>query len=443
MPQAVARKPLNLLEMLARNPRGWGMSGAASPEEGVADPNMLDRGRNALRAFGPVAEMVAPNLLQMATNPRGTVQAQGEEFATEAPFMVAGPPGRVGRMGLTAARAIGLPAMLGLTAAPTAAGAKERKAKAADGGSEEVKKLQLKMRDAGLYSGPIDGRLDPDGPTMKAKEKFDKLEADRERRETERKKIEAGEKETQRLATESARKTKEREEGAKRLRELDKDKSGFWDSYGTPLGYAAGALVGGLSRGGAAYFTNRAARKSANELSALVSGGGDLPSRVGGVNTFWQRGGAPDLPFNPAPKGRYGFTSNKQAPSAPTLYNEKPGNKYARAGDYGAMGIFGAEMGVSEWQKIGARDELRQAREAVSADPSEPNIRRMKAAEDEYSFWEGMANAGRGAMGGYGGVGKFATYKNPRPNAAAADAERIRIDNIIHQARPIRAKRKK
>lgn len=313
---------------------------------------------------------------------------------------------------------------------------------------EQVKDLQQRLNAAGYYSGPIDGIMGRE--TREANERFQADEGRRRQMEIERAKAEAEAKEAEAALAESERKrkdaerrAKEREEGAARLKEIDKDKSGFWAAYGTPITYGVGAGLGILSRLGATYFPNRAARIAADKANRLVSGTGDLPARAHGVNRFWQEGGARQIPFPSAPKGRYGLKSNPRAEPSTSLYPADGKSKYIRGGDAAAMGAFGAEVGVSMWQETKAREELRLAREAVSADPSEANIRRMKAAEDELAFWEGLANAGRSAILGYGAAGKFATYRGKRPDVDAAGAERTRIDNLINQtARPIRKRRK-
>jgi hypothetical protein len=113
MAQLVARRPMNFLEMLAQNPRGWGPVGPASPEEGVGDPNEMERGQNALAMFGPIAEAAAPYLPQKG-------REMAEEAAAQAPYAALGPTGRLVRAAPRAAGAIA--AGLGLTAASSGAG---------------------------------------------------------------------------------------------------------------------------------------------------------------------------------------------------------------------------------------------------------------------------------------------------------------------------------
>jgi len=438
MAQSVARRQPNFLEILARNPHGWGPEGLASPEEGFPDPNATERGQNALAMFGPMAEAATPNLLQAAADPRGAARAEGVAMAEEVPYLMAGPVlGTAGRVARATPRLTAALGGLGLTAIPSKAGSKD-KGKATEGGSAEVKKLQEKMRAAGLYSGPIDGRLDPDGPTMKAKKEYDKLEADREKRETERKKIEAGEKETQRLAEESARKSKERAEGTKRLKEMDENETWYGKAareYGPWAGGAAGLLLGYKMRSGAARKFAAESQEAANKANSFIVGRGPVPPRAGGVNRFWQEGGGAAVPFTAAPKAKHAIKSNKAAASATTLYPPlSTRGKYLQLGDATKMAGIGAEMGASQIAANAAHDELRSAQKAVADDPSEANIQRLETARNIYAAAEGAAMLGRGALLGYGAVGiPTKTYKRTRPDVNRADAERTRVDAIINQ----------
>lgn len=114
MAQGVARSRPNFLEMLAQNPRGWGPSGAASPEEGVADRNELEAFRERFRSvYGPAVEAAIPYLPE-----KGREMAQ--EAQAQAPYLVAGPVlGGAARLVSAAPRAAaaigGAAGMLGLT----------------------------------------------------------------------------------------------------------------------------------------------------------------------------------------------------------------------------------------------------------------------------------------------------------------------------------------
>jgi hypothetical protein len=408
----------------------------ASPEDGFPDPNAAERGQNALAMFGPMAEAAAPNLLRAAVDPRGTVQGQAEEFAIQAPFMVAGPPGRAAKVALTATRAAALPAYLGLSSTPASAGAaKERKGKTAEGGSEEVKKLQEKMRAAGLYSGPIDGRLDPGGPTMVAKEKFDKLETERLKIETELKKVEAGEKETQRLAADAERKKQEREEGSKRLREMDENESGiakFAREYGPMIGTGIGMAIGGGTRYGMTKTFKKSSEEAAKRTDKFIASRGDVPSRVGGVNRFWQEGGAKVPPFKASPKDKFALKSNAKAPSATTLYPPPSVmSQYVKGRDVGVLAGAGADVAGSQYMASKAFDEMQEAQRAVSSDPSEANIQRLQDAKTAVAMWESIGRLGMGAGLGYFGSAPKLRYTTTRPNVGRAEAERARLDEIL------------
>jgi hypothetical protein len=76
---------------------------------------------------------------------------------------------------------------------------------------------------------------------------------------------------------------------------------------------------------------------------------------------------------------------------------------------------------------------LAAAQDAVSKDPSEVNVRRLETARDRLANAEAIAYLGRGAMvgTGLGEVKAQLKYAPPRPNIAAAEAERGRLDRLL------------
>lgn len=207
MTYGVAPETMNFLATLARNARGWGPVGPASPEEGVPDPNELERGQNALRMFGPVAEAAVPAMAPNLLRPMETVKGEVRDYAESLPYQAAGPIlGTGGRMVAAYPKVAAAVAGAGLFARPSQAG---------EALSPAVVKLQEQLRDAGFYKGPIDGLMK--GQTQKAKEDFDKAEEKHLRLETERLGKEAAIKETTRLGKEAETKKTQREAGGQRL----------------------------------------------------------------------------------------------------------------------------------------------------------------------------------------------------------------------------------
>lgn len=408
------RLPPNFLEMLQENPKGWGNAPPVERSVTEKEPwNYLGEISNIERPqdyMTPVAETI------------GVPVIPGEGA-------VMGALARAGRVVRAAPRAAAAAGGLALSALPSAAGE-------GSGDAAAVKKLQIQMRDEGYYSGKIDGVMGEN--TKAAKKAYEAAQAEKMKAENERLKIEAGQKETQRLATEAARKSQEREAGAKRLREMEDSETWYGKAareYGPWAALAAGVLGGYKLRAGAAGKFAAESEAAATKANSYLVGRGQVPPRTGGVNRFWQEGGATEIPFPAAPRGKYAVKSNKQAPSATTLYPPlSTRGKYLQLGDVTKMAGIGAEAGVGQMAASSAHQELIAAQEAVSADPSEANIQRLEAAKNFYAIAEGAAWLGRGAMVGYGAVGvPSKTYRATRPDVNRADAERARLDAIINQ----------
>src|SRR5690606_12309674 len=128
------------------------------------------------------------------------------------------------------------------------------------------------------------------------------------------------------------REAAQRAAGEKRMREMEENVSPVSRAirdYGPAVGFGLGVLTGGLTRGKMARTYSRASEEAAQRSNRLISGEGDLPSRIGGVNQFWQEGGARAIPFSPAPTARHGIRSNPQAPSATKLYRSPRISEFA------------------------------------------------------------------------------------------------------------------
>jgi len=312
---------------------------------------------------------------------------------------------------------------------------------------ERIKTLQTALKNAGYYKGPIDGIMG--GGTQEANNRYqadllaqEQLKAQQQQAETARTEAEAkrAEAEANKAAAETRRReiekaAAERAEGAERLRKLQEDTPAwqkFLHDYGPYMGYAVGLFAGHRGRHAMTSKFNRSSAEAAEKANAYVSGGRrSFEDRVGGVNRFWQEGGAKEVPFRASPTGAKGVTPNKAAPPAAELY-QPPKNisEYIRIRD-GLVAVgAGSEVFVTTHMRDQAKAELVEARKLVAADPSEANIQHMKKAETEAAMWDTLARVGIGAGLGYFGSAPASRYKATRPDVGAAEAERLRLQKL-------------
>lgn len=315
--------------------------------------------------------------------------------------------------------------------------------------TEETAILQRKLKDAGFYTGPIDGITG--AATQAAREKFEAGEAARNSQALERLKLEsetaksAAEKqqadaaiaETQRRQAALEEETRRRTEGEDRLRQMEQDvplARRVLRDYGPTVGYGAGALAALLAKSGInkAYNARSAAQSSrANDL--MAEEGGDVASRVGRVNQFWGEGqkGAAEVPFLANPGARPPFRSNPNAPNSGELY--RTGKFADPVTDATVAGAFGVEAGLSYKGLTDAKAELDAARKSAQTDPSEMNLRRLQSATDNVAIFETLFNAGRVGGPTYLGLGGKMQRQPTRPDVNLADAERLRIEQYLNQ----------
>lgn len=315
----------------------------------------------------------------------------------------------------------------------------------AGAGKEEVAARQKMLKDAGFYSGEIDGE---EGPATKAAQaKYDASAAARDAREVEKlkaqaalKAAEAAGKETERKSTEGDLVEAKRKKGEERFQQAEKDLDPFnrtLRDWGPTAGYAAGTLLGLLGKGAVNRASNKmsgAAATRANEL--LNKEATDLPARAANVNQFWSEGqnvpffGSRTAPFEADPGKIPAFKSNPDAVPATDLY--LPSRTKNAAVDLGAAGAFGAEsLYAQEVMAPHAQKELEAARTAFKDDPSESNLARLQAALNQSATAEALTNLGRA-----GGIsylaGGIKMHRNPtRPDISKAEAERTRIDELL------------
>lgn len=309
---------------------------------------------------------------------------------------------------------------------------------------ETIKRLQQQLQDAGYYSGKIDGVMGEN--TRRAKEQFDADQTRKDQMEIQRGEADAARAAAQAKADEvrlkreeGQRQAEQRAAGETRMREMEENVPAWrrvLRDYGPMAGYAVGALAGVGTRKGMTGSFSRGSKEAASKMDDLVSGQGDLPARMGGVNRFFQEGGAREVPFTPAPTSRFGMQSNPQAPSATTLHKPPPRvSEFARVRDAGVMAGAGTEAFVGHKMAERAREDLSEAYDAVERDPSEANIQRLQAAMDRVSIWDFTGNLGRGLGIGHASMAPKMRYQSTRPNVAAGEAERTRLDLAINPQR--------
>ena len=232
--------------------------------------------------------------------------------------------------------------------------------------------------------------------------------------------------------------------GSQRLRDVEANLpwySRLMRDWSEPIAYAAGPVIGGLTRYGVVRHANRASADAARQAENLViSPPVDLPSRVGRANQFWARGqsgaNAQDA-FLRAPQAAYGFRANPNAPPAAELYRPPPGWRAPVTTDLPIMAGMGAEFALAEFQAHRARQELDAAQAAYDKDPNnEANIQRLQHAKDQVGLWQGLGVLGRMGAAGYGLTGLKVQRHPSRPDTYRAEAERIDIDQTLRGGPP-------
>lgn len=315
--------------------------------------------------------------------------------------------------------------------------------------SEETMALQRKLKDAGYYTGPIDGTTG--GLTQAAREKYEadqaakaaqalerlKVESEAAKSAAEKQKADAAIAEAQQRQAALQEETRRRTEGEERLRKMEEDvpfvQRALRD-YGPSVGYGVGAGAGLLgkfliNKG----FNARSAAQAARANDLMSQEGGDIASRVGRVNQFWGEGqkGAAEVPFLASPGAKPPIRSNPNAPSSSELY--QTGRLADPVTDATMAGAFAVESGLSYKALSDARAEEDAARKAASADPSEINLRRLQSALDNKAIFETLFNAGRVGGATYVGAGGKMQRQPTRPDVNVAEAERLRIEQYLNQ----------
>jgi hypothetical protein len=308
--------------------------------------------------------------------------------------------------------------------------------------------LQKQMRDAGYYTGPIDGQMG--GKTLEAKRKFDEFQLEQGRINAAREGAAATKaaEDRQTKAAETAAET--RRVGEERMRNAERDMptvNKLIRDYGPTAGYVVGSIAGAMTRQGVLSKSADITQRAQTRADSLITGGArsDWPDRVGRVNQFWAEGagmrrpqwmgGSSAEPFVRAEGRSPPFQANPGAPASSELY--KPSTMNNLLIDAGVTGMYGGESLYAQEKMLPAAEkELAEARAAAAIDPSEANIARLQAAVTGKSIAEGLMNFGRVGAGTYAANSIFQQRDPRRPNTMAAEAERGRIDDYLNRRGP-------
>lgn len=306
---------------------------------------------------------------------------------------------------------------------------------------DQVKDWQVKLKQEGLYTGPIDGKWETG--TTTAKGAFEKRESEREATGAQKAAADAAAKAAEAATAETKRKgeadvaaNKHKEEGQALLQKTEDEVGPFsrlLREYGGSVGYGAGLISGGVTRKGVTKLYDLASKGRAGAADAILSKPAkDTAAKVAKVNQFWAQGqkGGSEAPFVANPKAKAGFVTNPEAPPASDLY--QPSRARNVATDLGVAGAYGAESGYGQFSmEPDARKEVREAEEAVNTDPSLVNIQRLEAAKNRVGTAEFVKNMGRTGAGSYLASG-LKYQRNPsRPDVAKAEAEQLRLNDKL------------
>lgn len=308
---------------------------------------------------------------------------------------------------------------------------------------EAVRQLQTKLRDAGLYSGAIDGKMGP--ATHRANQAFmaaedqrvrgEQAAADKARADAETLRAEADTAETKRKGTEADTKARQRDEGQDRLRDVERNVPWYRQAlrdYGSAAGYVGGAVLGPAVRAGVTKASNKLSELGAGKAEALFdTATKSIPNRVARVNEFWRRGGG-EVPFVPTPSTAPGVAVNPSATAIDKLY--QPPTKMNALTDLGITAGFAGESAIGQFMlSPQAREELHQAQEAVASDPSEVNISRLQAAKDRMAIADVMTNVGRAGAISYPASALKMQRSPTRPAMDKAEAERLGVERYLRR----------
>jgi hypothetical protein len=320
--------------------------------------------------------------------------------------------------------------------------------------SDAIKALQRQMQDEGLYSGPIDGILDRNGPTFQAKQRYDALlkeRADQRQREmdaelaktkneTERENLRLQQEKIKRDISEGEHAAAQVAEGTRMLNDMQPS---WVETWGPRVATLAGVLKGGGERAGFSWLLGKETRELSKRAGGMAAemGQGDVPRRIARVNEFWREGAPNSPPPFTFQSGRqpHPWVTNPQAAAPSELFGPPSGMRGAFQ-NYGPLGLTlggaGAETGLGASWLTDANEQLKKVENDISqpngATPA--NVKRLQQAREAVANAEFMIRMGVfDAIGGTGMDLKSRLGRSKlRPSVQNADAERGGIDAMLN-----------
>lgn len=456
-----------LANAMLRDQFGISQAGPLQPE--ATPPPEQDRFGANLRAAGQLALMALPvtrlGRAMMSTLPRALGTSIGAGAAIE------GASGGLPNFTSRAEAAEPVP--------PDASELKE----------PEIKAFQARMKAQNRYNGPIDGTINPGGPTHKLWEEEraaimsrNQNEIDAKRKQdaanavaaSQRAAAEAAKAQADAKAAEAqgdlakaaaakaqfeakqieARMAAERATQAaaagKKLDEFRSSPGGMLAqtmlAIGPYAGFGIGYGLGHKLQAGIGRRADTAARALASRADKVMkSPSSGLNDDIAKVNRFWGEGGGRE-PFdflpNANPRAVAPYRTAAQQTPPVELYNQSMTNRVA---EHGVLPIAGlAEHLLSHYSMtVQAREELKAASEAAQKEPNDVNIGRLQMAMWRAGFGELMSRLGFGMIAGSFGHSMTHGIVGGAPRARPsqlqrAESERARLQNILAQPLPKR-----
>lgn len=427
------------------------MRGSVRPDAGRADFPMSHLANMATTAASltPAGAVLAPEFLA------GRVVAAGARYLPKL---------------TTAALATGA------ALAPSMTEGAENQQAALPKDPQQIKELQSRLRDAG-YPVTVDGIMRPGGETERMFKQYQADEANRRAEDLKREELrvqggrvdadtktaeanaraaEAKLKETERQAEADRIAAERQAAGDERMRDIEKNLSPMSRAirdYSGPLGYLAGGVVGSLGRYAATSANNYISRGKAAAGDALMAEEIAGPAanvkgvartaaqdttnlkRVARANDFWRTGGAKEVPFTLTPGQAPGYAANPNVTNLAQTYNPKIHPVLEAT----TTALPAAEATWAYGNEQDAKQEIKDATEAYSKDPSEANIQRINKANDNLAIWEGAGNFGRvwagTNLGGAVASRFMKSAKGTQPTKfASAEAEQLELQKALRAA---------
>jgi hypothetical protein len=324
-------------------------------------------------------------------------------------------------------------------------------------GDPAVMDLQKMLKREGLYDGPIDGHIDPGGPTYKAKQRYDdmqardaanalakaKNEADLAAAKAKEEAAKAAKAETDRLAKKAADDAANRAKMDARLKEMESGWGSYLSEkalqYGPIAGILGGGVIGHRLQRALTGSGRAAAQRAADQADAIMAkpiGNTAVSDRIGRVNRFWSEGDPNRVePFRVAPRSGnpYGYVPNQGVAPAGELYTRTPRIEQAR--QWGGIPALGGVEHVSTefFGNQPAKRALAEAEKAYRENPNEATLSALMQARGVAAAAAAVSRLGWGIGGGSLGA-NLAHGRGARPRPAMiqqAEGERGRLVRLL------------